>query len=316
MNLPENIKLKSEGSLFATLQSWVLYLEKEKSYSENTLEAYLTDITLFFNFLNEHRQEKVSEALLKNLEISDFRSFFASISSKRAASSRARTISSVKSFYKYCEKNKIFKNENIFLVKGPKLPKALPKALNVQNTRSALAEAASVENFKKNKEDWVSVRDAVLLELIYACGLRISEALNIKISDLNDNLMIKVRGKGNKERLVPIISSVNKNIRRLVAVCPFCIDNDSFIFYGKQGKQLDAAVFQKVVRVVRTNLGLPETTTPHSFRHSFATHLLENSGDLRTIQELLGHASLSTTQRYTKVDSRRIITAFNSVNKN
>ena len=312
----ENIKLKTSDSLSSIISDWLKYLKDEKRYSENTLEAYLSDLSLFFNFLSEHKGQNIDEKLLENLILSDFRSFFAGISASRGANSRARTISSVKNLYKFMEKGKILKNENIFLVKGPKIPKSLPKALNFQNTTMAIDEASSVEDFKKNREEWVSVRDAALLQLIYAAGLRISEALNLKVGDISDSLILKIKGKGGKERIVPLIAPVYKNLQELISCCPFCSDKNSYVFYGKQGKRLDAAVFQKVVRQVRVNLGLPETTTPHTFRHCFATHLLENSSDLRTIQELLGHASLSTTQRYTKVDTKRIISAFDGANKN
>jgi integrase/recombinase XerC len=153
-----------------------------------------------------------------------------------------------------------------------------------------------------------------LLQLIYACGLRISEALNLKISDINSNLIIKVKGKGNKERYIPILPNVFSEIQDLIKMCPYCSEKSSFIFYGKLGKKLNPSIFQQIIRNVRNKLGLPESTTPHTFRHSFATHLLENSGDLRTIQELLGHSSLSTTQRYTKIDTKRIISAFDAIN--
>ncbi len=303
---------KTDAEVTQFLNTWVKYLEDIKRYSENTLEAYLSDLTLFFNFITEYKGQNADKNLLSGLELSDFRSFLAHTNNNRIASSRARTLSSVKSFYKFCEKNKFFKNENAFLVKGPKLPKSLPKALNVENTFVAIENISAIENTKKNKSDWVALRDEVLLQLIYGSGLRISEALNLKVGDLNNSNILRVKGKGSKERLVPLIDNIKTALQKLIKTCPYCTDKDAFLFYGKQGKQLDAAVFQKVVRTVRTNLGLPETTTPHTFRHSFATHLLQNSGDLRTIQELLGHSSLSTTQRYTKIDSNRIISAFNT----
>jgi len=315
-DLINDIKLKTDESLFLIVTNWFEYLKHEKHFSFNTISAYLSDLNFFFKFLNGFKADLVTKTLLQMLEITDFRSFFAEISEKRVANSRARTISSIKNFYKYCEKNNIFKNESIFSLKNPKLPKPLPKALNVQDTKGAISEAGLVEHYKKNSEDWVGVRDACLLQVIYACGLRISEGLSLKVGDLNNSLMLKIKGKGGKERFVPLLKEVFDNLKGLIEICPFCTNSDSYIFYGKLGKQLDPAVFQKVVRAARINLGLPETTTPHSFRHSFATHLLENSGDLRTIQELLGHASLSTTQRYTKVDTRRIISAFSSAQSN
>jgi integrase/recombinase XerC len=300
--------------LKSIISDWLKYLKEQKFYSENTLEAYLLDLSLFFNFLIEHKGEITKISTLCELNLSDFRAFSSSISSYRTQSSRARTISSIKNFFKYCERNNILKNENIFLLRSPKIPKSIPKALNAENARAAISEARNIEIWKKNSEEWISIRDSVLLQLIYACGLRISEALNLKISDIADSKILKIKGKGGKERFVPLIDSVHLSIKKLIDICPYCTNKDDYVFYGKRGKQLDAAVFQQVVRNVRINLGLPESTTPHAFRHSFATHLLENSGDLRTIQELLGHSSLSTTQRYTKVDSKRIINAFNLIN--
>lgn len=300
--------------LRSIISDWLKYLKEQKFYSDNTIEAYILDLSLFFNFLIEHNGEITKINTLAELNLSDFRAFSSNISSNRIAASRARAISSVKSFYKYCERNNILKNENIFLLKSPKIPKAITKALNFENTQAAISESANIEIFKKNSEEWISIRDSVLLQLIYSCGLRISEALNLKILDIADSKILKIKGKGGKERFVPLIDSVFLSIKKLINICPYCTEKDSYIFYGKRGKQLDAAVFQQVIRNVRINLGLPESTTPHAFRHSFATHLLENSGDLRTIQELLGHSSLSTTQRYTKVDTKRIINAFNLIN--
>jgi len=308
----ENIKLRTDNALYDIISDWIAFLKDEKRYSKNTIEAYLSDISIFFNFLAEHNSIKVCAKLLKSLELSDFRAFSAGISGKRVATSRARTISSLKSFYKYCEKNNLLKNENIFLLRAPKLPKTLPKALSVDNVDEVILNIKWVEQAKKMPETWIILRDTALIELIYATGLRVSEALGLKVSDINSSLVLKIKGKGGKERMAPLLAPIYKNLKELIAICPFCTDKDSYIFYGKQGKRLDPAVFQKTVRSVRTSLGLPDNTSPHSFRHSFATHLLENSGDLRTIQELLGHASLSTTQRYTKVDSRRIISAFHS----
>lgn len=308
--IPDNVT----DDLKSIISDWLKYLKEQKFYSANTIEAYLLDLSLFFNFLIKHKGKITKKTSLEQLNLSDFRAFSANLSSNRIATSRARGISAIKSFFKYCERKNYLKNEYIFLLKSPKIPKSIPKALNVENTQAAISESANIEIFKNNSEEWISVRDSVLLQLIYACGLRISEALALKKSDITESKILKIKGKGGKERFVPLLDDVYKSINYLTKICPYCGEKEAYIFYGKRGKQLDPAVFQQVVRTVRINLGLPESTTPHAFRHSFATHLLENSGDLRTIQELLGHSSLATTQRYTKVDSKRIMNAFNSIN--
>ncbi len=310
MDISESIKLKTDLHLYSIIAGWEQYLKDEKRFSQNTLDAYLNDMLVFLSFITEHRGRTADKAMLESLRLSDFRSFFANISARRTATSRARTISSVRSFYRYCERNGILKNEDIFLVKSAKLPKPLPKALNTSDTAGAIETAAEITA----AQGWVGLRDAALLQLIYGCGLRISEALELKVGDIEHG-QLKIKGKGGKERMVPLLESIRDSLSKLVEACPFCDSKAAFIFYGTQGKKLNPAVFQRAVRTVRISLGLPDTTTPHTFRHSFATHLLENSGDLRTIQELLGHASLSTTQRYTKVDTKRIISAFETANK-
>ncbi|HCR86484.1 MAG TPA: hypothetical protein DIV86_07395 [Alphaproteobacteria bacterium] len=203
------------------------------------------------------------------------------------------------------------KNEVAFLIKTPKFNKPLPRALDITSTFKAIEEICSIELTKKNQESWAGFRDKVLLKLIYSSGLRISEALNVTIGEL-DNKFLRIKGKGNKERIVPLLDEVREDMLSLIELCPYTNKQHSegFVFLGKQGKKLDPAVFQKVVRILKNSLGFEEGTTPHAFRHSFATHLLSNSGDILSIQELLGHSNISTTQRYTKIDKKRILESF------
>jgi integrase/recombinase XerC len=298
------------------LTEWLKFLKENKKYSNNTLEAYNSDMIFFLNFIKSHLNQEINNTVLESLRISDFRAFLVYLTTNRNrnGSSKARTISTIKSFYRFCEKNNLLKNEAVFNIKPPKIQKPLPKALNFEETLESLEEIKKIENYKKNAKNWVSQRDAVLLKLIYTTGLRISEALNLKIKDLNNNFLV-VAGKGKKERLVPLIDEILKDLRAFSEICPFINKNDqnSFIFLGKQGKKLDPAVFQKTIRDLRNQIGLQESITPHAYRHTFATHLLSESGDIRSVQELLGHANLSTTQIYTKVDKKRILKAFDNL---
>ncbi len=308
----------TDNFLNSVFEKWQNFLNA-RNFSENTKESYFNDLYFFIKFFYEKNSQIINKDILENLRQSDFRLFIANIKEQRgAASSRARTISSIKSFYKFCENNDFFTNEFLSLIKLPKTAKNLPRAISVEKTLEAVENISEIEFHKNNYEQWVSARDRAMLMLIYSCGLRISEAINLKIKDFTaGNNFLKIKGKGNKERLVPLLPKVLEEIENLKIICPYInsSDENSYLFYGKQGKKIDAAVFQKIIRNLKNMLGLPEGSTPHAFRHSFATHLLSNSGDLRTIQELLGHSNLSTTQKYTKIDSARIFKELDRINE-
>lgn len=296
------------------VSDWIKFLKENKRYSENTIEAYISDIGFFISFLRSHFSDSYSEQTVFDISLSDFRAFlsYLTMERERSASSKARTVSTIKNFYKFLNKNYgQKKNEVVFLVKTPRFNKPLPRALDVSSTFNAIDEVNTIEMLKKNSSHWVAERDKTLLMLIYSCGLRISEALELKVSDFKNNF-IRIKGKGNKERLVPLLDEVRNKVNSLIDICPYVkkSDPESYVFFGKHGKKLDPAVFQKVIKNIRNNLGLEEGVTPHSFRHSFATHLLSNSGDILSIQELLGHSNVSTTQRYTKIDKKRILESF------
>jgi integrase/recombinase XerC len=211
----------------------------------------------------------------------------------------------VRNFVRYCARNELANAPAISIVRNPKLPQALPKPLSVDDALAALDQAAALA-----KRPWVGKRDAALLTLLYGCGLRIGEALGLKCRDAPFGETLRVIGKGQKERLVPVLPIVREAIADYLAACPHDPGPDGALFLGTRRAALDPAIVQHTVRRLRTRLGLPETATPHSLRHSFATHLLAAGGDLRTIQELLGHASLSTTQRYTEVEMDQLIAVY------
>jgi integrase/recombinase XerC len=298
------------------LQNWLDYLASEKKYSTNTIEAYTHDINNFIGFLKNHLATEVTINTLEKLRLNDFRSWVASLSDARIAASKARAVSVIRSFYKFCERREILKNEYIFLLRNMKTPKNLPRALNIEETKTSITEIENIEFEKSTTEEWVSKRDKALLSLIYASGLRISEALSLTPKDIQHDYL-KIKGKGGKERIVPLLPQVKAEIESYMSECPFHqqagVDENLSLFLGKRGNKLDAAVFQKSIRKMRQNLELPDTVTPHAYRHSYATHLLANSGDLRTIQELLGHASLSTTQRYTKIEPSKLLEAYSKI---
>jgi integrase/recombinase XerC len=293
-------------SLSYLINAWHNFLSHERNFSEHSSSAYRIDLNYFCQFMEQHHAKNCSLELLEALSISDFRSWLSYRKRENFAfSSTTRAIAAVKNFFKYLIRFHRFSNKSIFNLRSPKQLVALPKALNEVQTNSALAAAAEI-----SKEPWLAMRDQALLYLLYGCGLRISEALALKVKDLAKATLL-VRGKGNKERIVPIIVSVTEHIKQYLKICPYPRNDEDYIFIGKQGKVLDPGVFQRQIRYLRNLLNLPETTTPHAFRHSFATHILANGGDLKSIQELLGHQDLSTTQRYTKIETGHLLEVYN-----
>jgi integrase/recombinase XerC len=287
------------------ITAWEEWLRHVKRASEHTIISYRNDLDHFCRFLSNHLGERVSLAHLSQLSARDFRSWLASRHGAFEATSTARALSTLKSFFRYLEKQHAIENTALFHIRGPKTKKSLPKALGESQTEDAIT---AIET--QHDEPWINKRNLALLVLIYGCGLRISEALSLRYKDIPKGDILSVIGKGNKQRQVPVLPVIIEAIADYTAHCPYPFTPDAPLFLGKRGGELDAGVFQRDLRTLRRNLGLPETTTPHAFRHSFATHLLAGGGDLRSIQELLGHASLSTTQRYTHVDKQRLLTAY------
>ncbi len=287
------------------IEAWLKYLEHEKGYSQHTIDAYKNDIDNYLNFLKNYQAEEVTIEHILSADLRLIRSWLAMRKiDDYAATSSARGLSSIKNFYKFLHIHLGKTNNAIFAARSPKKPKPLPRALSIDDTFMSID---SIEDFAQN--NWLALRDKALLLLIYASGMRISEALSITKNHLLED-HIKILGKGNKERLIPWIPISKKLIERYMEIVPYDVSSGQ-IFLSKRGKPLIRATFSKQLIAMRRGLGLPEHMTPHAFRHSFATHLLGNGADLRAIQELLGHRSLSTTQRYTKVDLNRLSTVYN-----
>lgn len=298
-------KFKSDKNTNVIFQNYSDYLINEKNYANKTIISYLIDINNFFLFLNEYHQSIITENLISNINLTDLRAWLSNRkNAKLSNNSSSRAISTLKNFFKYLSKFEKIDNQVIFKLSSPKSDKTLPKALSLEDVEIFINNISSIK-----LDNWQELRDKAILLLLYGSGLRISEALSIKINDLGKDHII-ILGKRSKERIVPLLPQVINAIEEYIKFCPFELTINKKIFLGARGKVLQAAIFQKKIQNLRRKLGLSETATPHSFRHSFATHILENGADLRSIQELLGHKDLSTTQRYTKVDHKRLLEVY------
>lgn len=295
-------RLPLDPALVGAIEAWAAWLAHEKRASVHTLDAYGHDITDFLEFMVGHRGGPLDPATLAALRLADFRAWLAARHARGLArSSTARALSTVRGFFRRLEKTGIASNGAISVLRTPKLPQSIPKALSEAEAFAAIGAVAEMAD-----EPWIARRDAAILTLLYGAGLRIGEALGLDRRNVPAGPALRVTGKGNKERVVPLLPVVVEAIAEYLDACPHVLAPDGPLFVGKHGKRLAPSQVQASLRKVRRALGLPETATPHALRHSFATHLLARGGDLRTIQELLGHASLSTTQRYTAVDTARL----------
>jgi integrase/recombinase XerC len=289
----------------AQLAGWQRDLGAVRRLAPKTLEAYFRDLAQFMAFLSGHFGGPVTLAMLEGLRAADIRAYLASRRAENLTSrSLARSLSAQKSFFRYLEREGVLATEAFNIIRTPKLPKALPKALTVIEAKTAIKTTGDMET-----TPWVAARDIAVLSLCYGAGLRISEALAVTKADL-DGPSMRVTGKGGKTRLVPLIAAVRAAIADYLRLCPFAPAPNEPIFRGEKGGVLSPRLIQLRVAQLRGALGLPPSATPHALRHSFATHLLGRGGDLRAIQELLGHASLSTTQIYTAVDSERLMESY------
>lgn len=285
--------------LLKSLQDWLEWLGIEKNYSKHTVLNYLEDIKSFLQFMQQHQGQKPDLKMLSALHSRDFRAFLAARRQQGVApSSNARCLSVLRNFFRFIEERHGLSNNYIHSLKSGRLQKPLPRPIEASKAKQVIESQELVE-----KPAWIHARDAALFTLLYGCGLRISEALELDIKDMPDGEQMTITGKRNKQRLVPVLQVVRQRLQEYVELRPYAATLDSPLFLGQRGKRLQAPVAQRHMRFLRQTLGLPESITPHSLRHSFATHLLEAGGDLRTIQELLGHASLSSTQRYTQVET-------------
>jgi integrase/recombinase XerC len=300
------------ADLATEAQSWLAHLTGERRVSPHTAAAYARDLRQFLQFLTDHLGEPPSLTSLRELTGADLRAFLASRRREDIGSrSLLRSLAGIRSFARFLERQGKGKLGMFAAVRTPKLARGLPKPLSVTGARD-LADVGSRAG--ETRPPWVLARDAAVLALLYGSGLRISEALGVKRSEapIAGRDHVTVLGKGRKTRTVPVIRKVREAIEAYLGLCPFTLAPEGPLFVGARGGPLSPRIIQLAVERMRGALGLPDTATPHALRHSFATHLLSRGGDLRTIQELLGHASLSTTQLYTAVDTARLLAAYNS----
>lgn len=282
------------------VKQWIDWIIHERRLSEKTVKSYKTDLSFFLQHLKEYKNKSINFSDLERLDQSDLTSwFYKRINNGVSHRSNARSLSSIKSFLHFLIKKKIIKYSLFMRIKGPKFNSNLPRPLSHNQVSKIF------KNIVENKQKWVGMRDLSIILLMWGYGLRISEVLNLKLSDLQSN-DLSIFGKGKKTRLIPIAEEVSMFLKQMIKKCPFEFDENNFIFVGIRGKKLKAEIIQKEIRRLRNSFMLPDNTTPHSLRHTFATELLENMVDLRVIQEILGHSSLSTTQKYTKVSSDRL----------
>jgi integrase/recombinase XerC len=296
----------AEPAVLKAIEDWQRWMMVEKNCSEHTLDAYGRDLAAFFGYLSGHLGFQPGLGDLENLTTTDFRGYLAKRHNDGLSrSSTARAVSTLRNFFKFLDRHELAHNAAIKAVKTPKLPRSIPKPLSEVEAREALSSIGELHD-----TPWIAARDMAILTLLYGCGLRISEALNLNVEDVPEGDAMVITGKGNKQRVVPVLPIVLEAIQYYLDLYPKRLKKSGPLFVGVQGKRVNPGVIQRQVRKLRAYLGLPASATPHALRHSFATHLLAGGGDLRTIQELLGHESLSTTQRYTEVDQARLIEVY------
>jgi integrase/recombinase XerC len=283
---------------------WQQSLKSERRMAAKTLEAYGRDISQFSLFLRDHLGGAATISDLTELTASDFRSFMAK-RRKSGVESRtlARQLSAIRSFFRFAERNAHFTNAALSSLRSPKLPHSVPKPLSI--TAAAQVAAGDILSTDETSK-WVEARDRAVLTLLYACGLRISEAIGLTLQQSKSSPLV-ITGKGGKTRIAPVLPRVREVLDGYISLCPFPLKPNEPVFRGVRGGPLNARNIQLLIETMRGALNLPDTATPHALRHSFATHLLGNGADLRVIQELLGHASLSSTQIYTEVDRAHLL---------
>lgn len=300
--MKQQITYQAAPAVIKLIEDFRLWLNHERGYSAHTLDAYSRDLSGFFAFWADYLGYLAQIADLQNIDVRTFRAFLSRQNQRHLSkTSVSRELSTLKSFFKWLNRNHIIDNTVLTIIASPKKDKVLPKALDVDQTLNLLDVAADFA-----KEKWQGLRDVAILTILYGCGLRISEALSLNIGDINHNDFLKIRGKGNKERLVPLLPVVKDKIDAYLKACPYDAKPGEALFLGARGERISPRIVQRTLEKIRRTLGLPDNLTPHALRHSFATHLLAEGTNLRSIQELLGHASLSTTQRYTNVEIERL----------
>jgi integrase/recombinase XerC len=291
------------------LRLWLEHLAQERRASPRTLEAYGFAGSRYIGFLEQYRGETMSLAAMGGLKASEIRAWLAHLrQGDRPLSPRSlsQALSAIRTFHRYMDHRLDTPNAAVALVRGPRVVPNAPRPVSEDQARGMIAEPS----FDPDREDWEAARDQAVLTLLYGCGLRISEALSLKRSDAPLGDSLRILGKGSKTRIVPVLPAVREGVAAYLAELPFVLAPDEPLFRAKRGGPLSPRHVQATVQLLRGRLGLPASATPHALRHSFATHLLGAGADLRSIQELLGHASLSTTQRYTEVDAAALLSAY------
>jgi integrase/recombinase XerC len=301
---------KADDTLAAWRAKFEQHLKSERRTSPYTQRNYVSTLERFDDFLLNYRGCAPTVDLLSSLETKDFRAFLAQRRKEGLQPPSLKLeLSALKTFYKFLGKRAGVENDAIDAMRGPKAKERLPRPVGAADAE-ALLEAAATVKTSTRKKNWEQARDTALLTLLYGAGLRISEALSLKWGDAPLKETIRIKGKGAKTRAVPVIPAARDAVDVYVALCPYGSKANDPLFFSTRGKALSPALAQRTMRSLRHALGLPETATPHALRHAFATHLLSAGGDLRSIQELLGHSSLAATQRYTKIDKENLLKVF------
>ena len=294
-------------ALTHALASWLDHCRALGGAAENTVKAYQSDVLGFLAFMTQHHGEAQGLGPLSKITVSDMRAWMASERTRGVgARSLARQLSAVKTFYRWLSEREGFEPTAVLSTRSPKFTKKLPRPL-AEDAATAMIDTVEMQA----TDPWVAARDSAVVTLLYGCGLRISEALSLTGADVPLPQVMRITGKGGKERIVPVIDAAREAVASYLRLCPHPLEPNAPLFRGARGGPLNPRAIQKVMERSRMQLGLPATATPHAMRHSFATHLLTAGGDLRAIQELLGHASLSTTQAYTAVDTAHLMDVYN-----
>ena len=294
-------------ALTHALASWLDHCRALGGAAENTVKAYQSDVLGFLAFMTQHHGAAQGLGPLSKITVSDMRAWMASERTRGVgARSLARQLSAVKTFYRWLSEREGFEPTAVLSTRSPKFTKKLPRPL-AEDAATAMIDTVEMQA----TDPWVAARDSAVVTLLYGCGLRISEALSLTGADVPLPQVMRITGKGGKERIVPVIDAAREAVASYLRLCPHPMEPNAPLFRGARGGPLNPRTIQKVMERSRMQLGLPATATPHAMRHSFATHLLTAGGDLRAIQELLGHASLSTTQAYTAVDTAHLMDVYN-----
>lgn len=307
VELATNPLLFAKADLVAALRTWLRYLAQERRAAAHTIDSYQRDVGDFLRFLSFYDGDAPNVARIGALNRGDIRAWLAARSGRGlVAASNARALSAIKSLARRLVRDGLIEIGVLGTQRGPRLPRSVPKPLNAAEAEAALDNVDLLHD-----EAWLQKRDLAVLLLLYGCGLRISEALGLTRQEApKAGGMLRITGKGGKTRIVPVLPVVAEAAADYLGVCPWQGGPTDPLFVGAKGGKLNARLIQRALETLRGQLGLPETATPHALRHSFATHLLAGGGDLRAIQELLGHASLSTTQRYTEIDAAQLMSVY------